>query len=54
MIALQGLTRHYQVGDQIVRALQDVDLTIPDDEAEKLKTVGEAIDYIKNKLTVKT
>jgi putative ABC transport system ATP-binding protein len=30
MIELRGLTRHFQVGDQTVRALQDVDLTIPD------------------------
>ncbi|MBI4169087.1 MAG: ABC transporter ATP-binding protein, partial [Acidobacteria bacterium] len=29
MIELHGLTRHFQVGGQIVRALQDVDLTIP-------------------------
>ncbi|OLD62411.1 MAG: macrolide ABC transporter ATP-binding protein [Acidobacteria bacterium 13_1_40CM_2_68_5] len=30
MIALRGLTRHFQVGDQTVQALQDVSLTIPD------------------------
>ncbi len=30
MIALRGLTRHYQVGDQTVRALQDVSLMIAD------------------------
>ena len=30
MIALSSLTRHYQVGDQMVRALQDVSLEIPD------------------------
>ena len=30
MIALRGLTRHYQVGDQIVRALDGVDLDVPD------------------------
>jgi putative ABC transport system ATP-binding protein len=30
VIALRRLTRHYQVGDQVVRALQDVDLEIPD------------------------
>ncbi len=30
MIELRRLTRHYQVGDQTVRALQEVDLTIPD------------------------
>ncbi|HEU4400931.1 MAG TPA: ABC transporter ATP-binding protein [Candidatus Polarisedimenticolia bacterium] len=30
MIDLRGLTRHYQVGDQTVRALQEIDLTIPD------------------------
>ena len=30
MIDLHGLTRHYQVGDQVVRALESVDLTIPD------------------------
>ena len=40
---------------ELVMELEDeFDLTIPDEEAEKLKTVGEAIDYIKNKLTVKT
>jgi len=39
---------------ELVMELEDeFDLTIPDEEAEKLKTVGEAIDYIKNKLTVK-
>ncbi len=30
MIELRGLSRHFQVGDQVVRALQDVNLTIPD------------------------
>jgi len=30
VIALRGLTRHFQVGDQTVQALQDVSLTIPD------------------------
>ena len=30
MIELRGLSRHYQVGDQVVRALQDIDLAIPD------------------------
>ncbi|MEK7284157.1 MAG: ABC transporter ATP-binding protein, partial [Acidobacteriota bacterium] len=30
MIDLKGLTRHFQVGDQTVRALQDVSLAIPD------------------------
>jgi len=30
VIELRGLTRHFQVGDQTVRALQDVSLTIPD------------------------
>ncbi len=30
MIDLRGLSRHYQVGDQVVRALESVDLTIPD------------------------
>ena len=30
MIALRGMTRHYQVGDQIVRALDGVDLDVPD------------------------
>ena len=29
MIELVGLSRHFRVGDQIVRALQDVDLTVP-------------------------
>ncbi len=33
---------------ELVMELEDeFDLTIPDDEAEKLKTVGEAVDYIK-------
>jgi acyl carrier protein len=32
----------------------EFDLTIPDDAAEKLKTVGEAIDYIKAQLAVKS
>ena len=30
MIEIKALTRHYQVGDQTVRALQEVDLSIPD------------------------
>ena len=30
MIELKELSRHFQVGDQIVRALQDVSLSIPD------------------------
>jgi putative ABC transport system ATP-binding protein len=30
VIALRGLTRHYQVGDQTVKALQDADLDVPD------------------------
>ncbi len=29
MIELRGLSRHFQVGDQVVRALQDVNLVIP-------------------------
>lgn len=38
---------------ELVMELEDeFDLTIPDEDAEKLKTVGEAIDYIKNKLAV--
>jgi acyl carrier protein len=33
---------------ELVMELEDeFDLTIPDEEAEKLKTVGEAIEYIK-------
>ena len=36
---------------ELVMELEDeFDLTIPDEEAEKLKTVGEAIDYIKKHL----
>lgn len=36
---------------ELVMELEDeFDLTIPDDEAEKLKTVGEAIDYIQRHL----
>ena len=30
MIELRGLSRHFQVGDQVVRALQDINLAIPD------------------------
>jgi len=38
---------------ELVMELEDeFDLTIPDEDAEKLKTVGEAIDYIKNKMSV--
>lgn len=34
---------------ELVMELEDeFDLTIPDEDAEKLKTVGDAIDYIKN------
>jgi len=40
---------------ELVMELEDeFDLTIPDDEAEKLKTVGEAIDYIKKQLEAKS
>jgi len=40
---------------ELVMELEDeFDLTIPDDAAEKLKTVGEAIDYIKLQLSVKS
>ena len=36
---------------ELVMELEDeFDLTIPDEEAEKLKTVGEAIDYIKKQV----
>ena len=39
---------------ELVMELEDeFDMTIPDEEAEKLKTVGEAIDYIKNHLETK-
>jgi len=30
VIELRGLSRHFQVGDQVVRALQDINLAIPD------------------------
>lgn len=40
---------------ELVMELEDeFDLTIPDEEAEKLKTVGEAIDYIKKHLETKS
>jgi len=32
---------------------EEFDITIPDDEAEKIKTVGQAIDYIEAKLKEK-
>ncbi len=40
---------------ELVMELEDeFDLTIPDEQAEKLKTVGEAIDYIKSQLEGKS
>ena len=40
---------------ELVMELEDeFDLSIPDEEAEKLRTVGEAIDYIKNYLEGKS
>jgi acyl carrier protein len=39
---------------ELVMELEDeFDMTIPDEEAEKLKTVGEAIDYIRKHLEEK-
>ncbi|MCH7925632.1 MAG: acyl carrier protein [Planctomycetes bacterium] len=39
---------------ELVMELEDeFDITIPDEEAEKLKTVGEAIDYIQKNLNEK-
>ena len=38
---------------ELVMELEDeFELTIPDEEAEKLKTVGEAIDYIQKHLGI--
>lgn len=40
---------------ELVMELEDeFDLTIPDEDAEKLKTVGEVMDYIKNHLEGKS
>ena len=40
---------------ELVMELEDeFDMTIPDEEAEKLKTVGEAIGYIQKHLETKT
>ena len=40
---------------ELVMELEDeFDMTIPDEEAEKLKTVGEAISYIQKSLSVKS
>jgi acyl carrier protein len=40
---------------ELVMELEDeFDLTIPDEEAEKLKTIGEAIDYLKKHLEGKS
>ena len=40
---------------ELVMELEDeFDLTIPDEDAEKLKTVGEAIGYIQKYLTEKS
>lgn len=39
---------------ELVMELEDeFDMTIPDEEAEKLKTVGEAVDYIQKQLAAK-
>ncbi len=39
---------------ELVMELEDeFDLTIPDEEAEKLRTIGEAIDYIQKHLNDK-
>ena len=39
---------------ELVMELEDeFDMTIPDEEAEKLKTVGESIDFIKQHLETK-
>ncbi|MBI4657120.1 MAG: acyl carrier protein [Elusimicrobia bacterium] len=36
---------------ELVMALEEeFDIEIPDEEAEKIQTVGQAMDYIKNKL----
>jgi acyl carrier protein len=32
---------------------EEFDIQIPDDQAEKIKTVGEAVDYIENAIKVK-
>ncbi len=40
---------------ELVMELEDeFDLTIPDDEAEKLKIVGEAVDYIQQQVEKKS
>ena len=40
---------------ELVMELEDeFDLTIPDEDAEMLKTVGEAMDYIQKTLSVKS
>lgn len=40
---------------ELVMELEDeFDLTIPDDQAEKLRTVGEAVDYIQKQMESKS
>lgn len=40
---------------ELVMELEDeFDMTIPDEQAEKLRTVGEAIEFIKKQLAVKS
>ncbi len=40
---------------ELVMELEDeFDLTIPDEQAEKLKTVGEAVDYIQKQMEEKS
>jgi len=39
---------------ELVMRLEDVfDITIPDEDAEKIRTVGQAVDYIEQKLNQK-
>ena len=33
---------------ELIMALEEFDLEIPDEDAEKIKTVGQVVDYIKN------
>jgi len=36
-----------------VAEIDNIEITIPDEEAEKIKTVGEAIDYIEKEIAKK-
>ena len=52
--AFGGYEQDFDVLLELVMELEEeFEITIPDDQAEKIKTVGEAIDYIERELAKK-